>query len=138
MADQFTKPFADLFKLGSFGQLPDQMQTFVQDGLAKTREATLKSISVVKDGATALGKASPVASKETGAFTDKAFDQTIENTEAAFVTAQAIALAKSPMEAAQLQAKYAQAQFAKTGEQAKELYDLWTKAAQKSVSGVKL
>lgn len=137
MTDPFTKPFADLFKMAPYGQMPGQMQNLVTDGLAKTREATLQSIAAAKNGAETFGKVSPVAAKETGEFTAKAFEQAVENTEAAFLTAQAIALSTSPIEAAQLQAKYAQAQFAKTGEQAKELFDLWTRLAQKSFSGVK-
>ena len=136
MNDQFTKPFTDLFKAAPYGQMPDQLQTPMQDGLAKTRDATLKSISAVRDGAEALGKSSPLASKETGALTTRVFEQAIENTEAAFVAAQAIAFAKSPMEAVQLQAKYVQAQFAKAGAQGKELFDLTSKVAQKSAEAV--
>lgn len=132
MNDQFTKPFADLFK----GQFPNQLQTAVQDGLAKTREMTIQSIAAAKDGAEALGKASPVASKETGALTSKAFEQVLENTEAAYAAAQSIFRAQSPIEAAQLQAKYMQAQFARAGEQFKELFELSTKVAQKSAEGV--
>ena len=136
MNDQFTKPFTDLFKTAPYGQLPDQLQTFVQDGLSKTREAALKSIAVVKDGAEALGKSSPVAAKETGELTSRAFEHAIDNTETAFVAAQAIALAKSPIEAMQLQAKYVQAQFAKVGAQSKELFELSTKVARKSAEAV--
>ena len=132
MTDQYAKQFSNLFK----AQLPDQLQTLVQDGLAKSREVTVTSITVVKDGAAALGKASPVAPKEASALTAKAFEQVIENTESAYDAAQSIARAKSPVEAAQLQAKYVQSQFGRAGEQCKELFDLSTKLAQKTAEGL--
>ena len=60
----------------------------------------------------------------------------IQNTEATFIAAQAIAQAKSPIEAAQLQAKFVQAQFAKAGEQGKELFEASTRLAQKTTEVV--
>lgn len=128
MTDQFTKPFADLFK----AELPEQFQAMVQDGIAKSREVAVKSIAAVKDGAETLGKANPIAAKETSALTAKAFEQALTNTELAYDAAQSLARAKSPVEAAQIQAQFVQANFARAGEQAKELFELTTKLAQKT------
>jgi hypothetical protein len=133
MNDQFTKPFTDLFKAAPTGQIPAQVQSFVQDGLAKTRDAALNSIAAIKTGADSLGKVNVLAPKEAGEITAKMFDNTVANTEAAFGAAQAMTQAKSPVEAMQLQAQFLQSQFAKAGEQTKELFELSTKAAQKSV-----
>ena len=133
MTDQFTKPFTDLFKDAPAGQIPAQLQSFIQDGLSKTRNAALTSLAAIKSGAGSFGQVNIVAPKEAGEFTAKLFDNTIVNTEAAFGAAQSIAQAKSPVEAMQLQAQYLQSQFAKAGEQTKELFELSTKAAQKSV-----
>ncbi len=132
MSDHLNKQFADLFK----GALPEQVQTMVQDGLAKSREITVKSISAAKDGAAMLGKSSPVANAEANELAAKAFDQVLENTEAAYAAAQSMVLAKSPIEMAQLQAKYMQAQFARAGEQTKALLDLSSKVAHKTAEGV--
>ena len=132
MNDQYAKQVSDLFKT----QLPEQLQTLVHDGLAKSREVAVKSIAAAKDGAEALGKASPVAPKEASALTAKAFEQVIENTESAYDAAQSIARAKSPVEVVQLQAKYVQSQLSRAGEQCKELFDLSTKLAQKTGEGV--
>jgi hypothetical protein len=106
------------------------------DGLAKSREVAVKSIAAAKDGVETMGKASPVANKEASALTSKAFEQMMTNTEAAYEAVQAIARAKSPMEAVQLQTQYFQAQMGRVGEQSKELFDLSTKFAQKSAEGV--
>lgn len=132
MYDQFTKPFSEFFKT----QLPEQLQTMAHDGLAKSRDVALQSIAVAKDGAEAFGKACPVAPKEASALTAKAFAQVIENTESAYEVAQSIARAKSPVEVAQLQAKYMQNQFSRAGEQAKELFELSTKLAQSTGDGM--
>ena len=132
MTDLFTKPFTDLFKTTTSSQLPAQVQTLVQDGLSKTRQAALTSITAIKDGAEQLGKVNLLAPKEAAEFTAKLFDNTLANTEAAFVAAQAITKAQSPIEAMQLQTAYSQSQFAKAGEQTKELFELSTKAAHKS------
>lgn len=126
-----TDLYTTLFKV----QLPEQLQTLVQDGLAKSREVALQSIAVAKDGAEAFGKISPVAPKEAGALTAKAFAQVIENTETAYDVAEAIARAKSPAEVAQIQAKYLQSQLSRASEQCKELFDLSAKLAQKTAEG---
>lgn len=131
MTDQYAKQFSDLFK----AQLPEQLQTLVQDGLAKSREVAVQSIAAAKEGAEALGKANPVAAKEASALTAKAFEQALENTNTAYEVAEAMARAKSPMEAAQIQAKYAQGQLSRAIEQGKELFDLSTKLAQKTAEG---
>ena len=54
------------------------------------------------------------------------------NTEAAFDAAQAMLRAKDVTEAAQLQAKFFQSQFAKAGEQSKEFYELASKLTQQT------
>ena len=135
VTNQSTKPITGLFMLAQTSHLPAQMQSLVQDGLSKTRDAALKSLMVVKDSADfdLLSKANHFAPKESGAVTKKIFDHTTANVEAAFNAAEAITQAKSPVEAIQLQAQYVQAQFAMASEQIKELFELSTTAAQKSV-----
>lgn len=132
MTDLFTKQFAEMFKASPYTQFQNPMMSFMQDGISKTQDATLKSIEAAKDGAEALSKTNSLAANEACALSNKAFDQMIENTQAAFAAFQALALAKSPMEVAKLQAEYVQAQMAKAGVQTKELFELSTKLAQKT------
>jgi hypothetical protein len=136
MTDPFTKPFADMLKAAPYGQLPEHVKTLVDDGLAKTREATLKSFAVAKHSAEAFEKVALAAQRDAGELAGKIFDQAVQNTEAAFIAAKAIAQAKSPVEAAELQAKYAQAQLTKAGEQSRDLLELSTKLAQKTAEAV--
>ena len=109
MTTQYERQAETILKASRLGQLPEHVRTAAHDGLANTREATLKSIGLVKTLAA------------------KALDNVFANTEAAFDAAQAIARAKDLNEAAQLQAKFFQAQFVRAGEQGKEFYDLWAK-----------
>ena len=132
MTDPFTKQFADLFKAGSYGQLPEQMQAMFHDGLAKSREAAMKSLEVAKDGAMALSQANTLASKEATALTSKAFEHAAANAEAAFTVARSLASAKSPAQVAELQVSFMQSQLTKAGAQGKELLELSTKLAQKT------
>ena len=114
MTTQYERQAETILKASRLGQLPEHVRTAAHDGLANTREATLKSIGLVKTLAA------------------KALDNVFANTEAAFDAAQAITRAKDMNEAAQLQTKFLQAQFAKAGEQGKEFYELAAKLTQQT------
>jgi phasin family protein len=114
MTTQFERQAEAILKASRLGQLPEHVQAVAHEGLANTREATLKSIGLVKTLAA------------------KALDNALVNIEAAFDAAQAIARAKDLNDAAQLQAKFLQAQFAKAGEQGKEFYELAAKLTQQT------
>ncbi len=114
MTTQYERQAEAILKASQLGQLPEHVQAFAHDGLANAREATLKSIALVKTLAA------------------KTLDNALANTEAAFDAAQAIARAKDMNEAAQLQTKFLQGQFAKVGEQGKEFYELAAKLTQQT------
>ncbi len=69
---------------------------------------------------------------DTKTLTEKALQNVVANTEAAFDAAQAMLRAKDVTEAAQLQAKFIQTQVAKVGEQSKEFYELAFKLTQQA------
>ena len=114
MTTQYERQAEAILKASQLGQLPEHVQAIAHDGLANTREATLKSIALMKTLAA------------------KTLDNALANTEAAFDAAQAIARAKDMNEAAQLQTRFLQAQFAKAGEQGKEFYELAAKLTQQT------
>jgi hypothetical protein len=134
MTDPITKMFTDFVSSAQTGQHTGQVQTLFNDGLAKTREATLKSFAVAKDGAAAFEQGTASVQRDSGELATKIIDQVIKNTESAFAAMQALTQAKSPIEAAQLQTKFIQAQFAAAGEQGKELFELSTKLAKNSTA----
>ena len=114
MTTQYERQAGAILNASQLGHLPEHVQAVAHNGLVQTREATLKSIALVKTLAA------------------KALDNTLVNIEAVFDAAQAISRAKDMNEAAQLQAKFLQAQFAKAGEQGKEFYELWAKLTQQT------
>lgn len=134
MTDQSPVPFAKLFESATKNPLPEPVQSAVENGLTTACQATLKSLAMARDGAKALSEAAPIAADATVAFTAKAFEQAAENTEAAFGAARAIVRAKSPAEAIKLHVEFSQAQIAKVGEQAKELFALSNKAGQEQLA----
>lgn len=136
MTDQATEPFAKLFENATKNPLPEPVQDAIENGLTTTCEATLKSLAMAKDSAEALSKAAPIATDATVAFTAKAFEQAAQNTESAFKAAQAVVRAKSPAEAIKLQVEYAQAQLAKAGKQAKELFELSAEVGEEQVAEI--
>lgn len=134
MTDQATQQFAKLFENATKNPLSKPVQDAVETGLIRTCEATLKSLAMAKDSAEAVSKAAPIASDATVAFTAKAFEQAAQNTESAFEAARAIVRAKSPAEAIKFQIEYSQLQIEKVGKQAKELFELSTKAGEEQLA----
>lgn len=122
----------DFMNAAKVGQMPENMQAFAQESVAKTREAYDKLSVVAKDQAKATEEfllATQAGAKAIGA---RVLDNAAANTEAVFDAAQAIAKAKSLPEAARLQAEFMQRQFAAAGEQTKDLFELSTRVAQQA------
>ena len=108
-----------IIKAARSGQLPANVRAIAHEGLTQTRETSLQSIAAVRTLAT------------------KVLDTTLANTEAVFEAALAIASAKNLTEAAQLQANFWQAQYAKAAEQGKEFYELSAKLTQETFTTAK-
>ena len=122
----------DFMNAAKVGQMPENMQAFAQESVAKTREAYDKLSVVAKDQAKATEEfllATQAGAKAIGA---RVLDNAAANTEAVFDAAQAIAKAKSLPEAARLQAEFMQRQFAAADEQTKDLFELSTRVAQQA------
>ena len=132
----FSNAFADLLKGAPFANPPSDVQRTVQEGLATSQAATLKSLSSAKDGVVAIEQAGNAVRLDGGKLASKVFEHVIHNSEAAFSAAQVVANAKSPSEAVQLHAQFVQSQFAKAGEQAKELFELSIGVAQRSAEAL--
>lgn len=113
-------------------RLPENIQAFAEESVAKTREAYDKLSTVAKDNAKAAEEmllATQAGAKAIGA---KVFDNVAINTGAAFDAAQAIAKSKSLPEAARVHADFVQKQLAVAGEQTRELFELSTRVAQQA------
>jgi phasin len=132
MNEQFTRQAQEMFNAAKDARIPENVQAFAEDSVAKGREAYSKMASVAKDGVKVVEDvvlASHAGAKSIG---EKVLENAVSNTEAAFDAAQAIARARTLPEAARLQADFFQQQFAAASAQSRELFELSSKVARQT------
>ena len=128
--------FGQAEKMFKDARVPEQVQAMAQEGVAKSRELYAKSAAAAQDGAKLMTEVTETAWASTKVLNDKILQNMTANTEAAFDAAQAMAKATSLPEVAKLQGVFMQ-QFAATATaQAKEFFDLSTRATQHLVETV--
>jgi hypothetical protein len=125
---QYIQQAEAILKAAQNGHLPEHVQASAHEGLAKTRQATRNSVATARDGAELVER----VLSDTKTLAEKALQNFVVNTDAAFDAAQALLRAKNVTEAAQLHAQFFQSQIAKVGEQSKEFYELATKLTQQT------
>lgn len=130
--NDFTKQAQEMFAAAKDARIPENMQAFAEESVAKTREAYTKMSLVARDNAKIMEDVMLAAHAGTKALGEKVFHNTTVNTEALFEAAENIARAKTLPEAARLQADFMQQQFAAATAQTKELFELSTKFAKQS------
>jgi hypothetical protein len=128
--------FGQAEKLFKDARVPEQVQAMAQEGVAKSRELYAKSSTAAQEGAKRLTEVAETAWSSTKVLNDKFLQNVAANTEAMFDAAQAMARAGSLPEVAKLQGDYLQKVVATTSVQAKEFYDLSTRATQHLVETV--
>jgi phasin len=132
MKNDFAAQAEDFMRTAGDVRVPEQMQHFAEDSVAKTREAYAKMTVVAQDATKALAEVSTVATQGAKTLGDKVLANVTANTNAAFDAAEAIARARSLPEAFKLQTTFMQSQMAKAGEQSREFFELSTKLAQQT------
>ncbi|CFX07613.1 Phasin [Candidatus Filomicrobium marinum] len=132
MTEQFTRQAQDMFAAAKDARIPENVQAFAEESVAKSREAYAKFNATAQDGAKAMEEVMLAAQAGAKAIGDKLVNNTAVNTEAVFDAAEAIARAKTLPEAARLQANFFQQQFAVAGAQTKELFELSTKVTRQT------
>ena len=128
--------FGQAEKLFKDARVPEQVQAMAQEGVAKSRELYVKSAAAAQDGAKLVTEVAETAWSSTKVLNDKLLQNVTANTEAMFDAAQAIARAGSVPEAVKLQGQFLQQFVATSTAQAKEFYDLSTRATQHLVETV--
>lgn len=136
MNNDFARQAQDMLSAAKEARIPENVQAFAEESVAKSREAYTKMSTVAKDGVKVLEEVMLATHAGAKAIGEKVLHNTAVNTEAAFDAAQAIARAKTLPEAARLQANYFQQQFAAAGEQTKELFELSTKVAKQTFESI--
>ena len=132
MNEQFARQAQEMFNVAKDARIPENMQVFAEESVAKTREAYQKINAVAKDGVKVIEEVMLTAHAGARALGEKVLTNTAANTEAAFDAAQAIARARTLPEAARLQADFVQQQLAIASAQTKELFEMSAKVARQT------
>jgi phasin len=132
MNEHFKRQAEQFMNAAKDARIPENMQAFAIEGVAKSREAFEKINAAAQDHAKAAEDvliATQAGAKTIGA---KLIDNTARNATAVFEAAEAVARARTLPEALQVQSAFVQKQLAVAGAQTKELFDLSTRVAQQT------
>ncbi len=132
MNEQFARQAQEMFGAAKDARIPENVQAFAEESVAKTRDAYQKINAVAKDSVKVMEEVMMTAHAGARALGEKVLTNTSANTEAAFDAAQAIARARTLPEAARLQADFVQQQLAAASAQTKELFELSAKVARQT------
>jgi hypothetical protein len=136
MNEQFTRQAQEMLAAAKEARIPENVQAFAEDSVAKTREAYSKMNAVAQDGVKAFQEIVLTAQSGAKSFGEKLLHTASVNAEAAFDAAEAIAKAKTVPEAARLQASFIQQQFANASSQTKELFELSSKIGRQTLESM--
>jgi len=124
-ADEFLRTAADV-------KVPESVQHFAEDSVAKTREAYAKMTATAQDAQRAMAEVAGATTQSAKTLGEKLLANYAANTEAVFDAAEAIARSRSVPEAIKLQASFMQQQMAKQSEQTREFFELSAKLTQQT------
>ena len=136
MNEQFTRQAQDMFNAAKDARIPENVQAFAEESVAKTRDAYVKISAVAQDGAKVMEEVVLASHAGAKAIGEKVVHNTTVNAEAAFEAAQAMARARTLPEAMRLQMNFFQQQMAIASAQSKELFDLSSKVARQTLETV--
>ena len=136
MNDQFTRQAQEMFAAAKDARIPENVQAFAEDSVAKTREAYSKMNAAAQDGVKAVQEIMVAAQSGAKTFSEKLLHTASVNAEAAFDAAEAMAKAKTVPEMARLQATFLQQQLATASAQTKEFFELSNKIGRQTLESM--
>jgi hypothetical protein len=136
MNDQFTRQAQEMFAAAKDARIPENVQAFAEDSVAKTREAYSKINAAAQDSVKAMQEIVVAAQSGAKTFGEKMLHTASVNAEAAFDAAEAMAKAKTVPEMARLQATFLQQQMATASAQTKEFFELSNKIGRQTLESM--
>ncbi len=136
MTDQFTRQAQDMMAAAKEARIPENVQAFAEDSVAKSREAYTKMSVAAQDGVKAMQEIMLAAQAGAKSFGEKMLQTAATNAEAAFDAAEAMAKAKTVPEMARLQATFVQQQLAAASSQTKEFFELSNKIGRQTLESM--
>lgn len=136
MNEQFTRQTQDMLSAAKDARIPENVQAFAEDSVAKTRDAYSKMTVAANESARAAEEILQVAQAGAKSFGEKILHNTNVNAEAIFDAAEAMARAKTLPEIARLQALFVQQQLAAASSQSKEFFELSSKISRQTLESM--
>jgi hypothetical protein len=136
MNDQFTRQAQSMLAAAKEARIPENVQAFAEDSVAKTREAYTKLNAAAQDSVKAMQEIVLAAQAGAKSFGEKVLHTASVNAEAAFDAAEAMARAKTVPEIARLQASFIQQQLATASTQTKEFIELSNKIGRQTLESM--
>ncbi|MEO8420233.1 MAG: phasin family protein [Hyphomicrobium sp.] len=136
MNDQFTRQAQDMFAAAKEARIPENVQAFAEESVAKTRDAYAKINAATQDGVKAVEEIVLAAQAGAKSFSEKFIHAATVNAEAVFDAAEAIAKAKTLPEVARLQADFFKQQMAAASSQTKEFFELSSKISRQTLESM--
>lgn len=132
----FTRQAQDMFAAAKEARIPENVQAFAEESVAKTRDAYSKLNSATQDSVKAVEEIVLAAQAGAKSFGEKFLHTASVNAEAAFDAAEAIARAKTLPEIARLQADFMKQQLAVASSQTKEFFELSSKISRQTLESL--
>lgn len=136
MTDQFTRQAEEMMAAAKEARIPENVQAFAEDSVAKSREAYVKMTAATHDGVKAMQEIMLATQAGAKSIGEKLLQTASENAEAAFDAAEAMARAKTIPEVARLQATFVQQQLANASAQTKEFFELSNKISRQTLESM--
>jgi len=136
MTDQFTRQAQEMMAAAKEARIPENVQAFAEDSVAKSREAYVKMSAATQDGMKAMQEIMLAAQAGAKSIGEKMLQTASDNAEAAFDAAEAMAKAKTLPEVARLQATFVQQQLATASAQTKEFFELSNKIGRQTLESM--
>jgi hypothetical protein len=134
--NDFTRQAQDMLAAAKEARIPENVQAFAEDSVAKSREAYSKMSAATQDGVKAMQEIMLAAQAGAKSFGEKMMHTAAVNAEAAFDAAEAMAKAKTVPEMARLQATFVQQQLAAASAQTKEFFELSNKIGRQTLESM--
>ncbi|WP_072370036.1 phasin family protein [Hyphomicrobium sp. NDB2Meth4] len=134
--NDFTRQAQDMFAAAKEARIPENVQAFAEESVAKTRDAYTKMNAATQDSVKAVEEIVLAAQAGAKSFSEKFLHTATVNAEAAFEAAEAMAKAKTLPEVARLQADFFKQQLAAASAQTKEFFELSSKISRQTLESL--
>ena len=135
-AEDFSRQAEEFVNAAREARVPESVQAFAEDSIARSRDAYVKLSGVSRDASKAIGDVVEAAQANAKTLSERVLANALSNTDAAFDAASAMARSKSLPEAFKVQSDFFQTQMAKVGEQNREFFEMSAALGRKTLEAM--